>query len=389
MPIHCKKAPAFILISLGLALLASDALGKGRPEWCTKAPGSDLNYLYFSGFTSSAKSLDDCRGLAESNALNNLVNHFGVTVQSNLSSDTREKDGDYTYSHKVSLEIQGRQVPLTGWKVIDTYHKGKRKKHDCCALLAYPKSEYAKTQELLKQAEQAKATTAINLYRQGTALLAANNATEALSTFQRAFKSASELPALTVLDDPVIKTVSALKNELAAGIDKAERMIGESWKTVAVHVLMLCDGELVPQSQTTRNITSFTKKIATENGFRISRINLDDDEVQALLDGDTDAAKSAGAKAKADWLLVVVLDNSLTSEDMQIYYMQSTGRVELVQANSGRSVHVERLDQVKGASITKTKAMENGVSQLESGIKDAASQCLKNVGIETNGKGRI
>ena len=34
---------------------------------------------------------------------------------------------------------------------------------------------------------------------------------------------------------------------------------------------------------------------------------------------------------------------------------------------------MERLDQVKGASITKTKAMENGVSQLESDIKDAAS----------------
>ncbi|HOS63109.1 MAG TPA: hypothetical protein PLA59_12005, partial [Myxococcota bacterium] len=121
----------------------------------------------------------------------------------------------------------------------------------------------------------------------------------------------------------------------------------------------------------------------------ISRINLDDDEVQALLDGDADAARSAGAKAKADWLLVVVLDNSLASENMQIYYMHSTGRVELVQANSGRSVRVERLDQVKGASITKTKAMENGVSQLESGIKDAASRCLKDVGIETNGKGRI
>lgn len=368
--------PARLALMLAAATVAQVATAGERPEWTVRTPSATHDTLFFTGFASDARTMEDARALAVQKAMHEISSFFGSTVQGRLASTATDRNRDFQYDVQVSIQIQGRQVPLRQVRVVQFHHESRRNAHDAWVLVAYPRAEYMTTLDELRRTDQDRAATGLELLRQGRRLLAEGRAREAGETLRRGLDGVTGLQPLVTVDDPAIRSAQALERELRAAIDAADRELGQSWRTVAVHVLLLHDDKPAPREPPVAEFGAAVRERVAARGLPVARTALDDAQVRALLEGDKAAAAQAGNRARADWLLVVVLEARFTSEMHGQYFAEAIGRVELVEAATGLSSVVQDLGAAKAGHVTRPNALNKAAAGLRGGLDAAIHACL-------------
>ncbi|MDX9982282.1 MAG: hypothetical protein RBU25_19835, partial [Lentisphaeria bacterium] len=98
-------------------------------------------------------------------------------------------------------------------------------------------------------------------------------------------------------------------------------------------------------------------------GLAASATGLDDATATDILAGYPGVATRAGAAARADWLLLVLVDARFTSELYGQFFAEAGGRVELIESATGRRVNIADLTVVKGGHVSRRNALNRAASQ--------------------------
>lgn len=359
---------------------ASAARSDNQLDWIRRTPPHSPTMLYFTGSNTGAKKKDDAFRMALQDAFGNVSLFLGATVESSFSSREGERDRNYSYDVEASVQIRSRKVPLRQVRVVQHHHEVHRARHDAWVLVAYPRVEYERTLAELRRDDADRASSGLYLFRQGKALLEEGRTNEAVEAFRRGLESIEGIDGLTPVDDPVWRTAMVLDQQLRAELKVAERALSESWRTVAVGVLLVYDGVATDSEPLATEILARTQNQVAAAGLAAARTELlNEAHIRKMLAGDRAAAAMIGSQARSDWLLLVDLNGRFTSEIYGQFFAAVTGKVVLVNVKTGQNRMVVPLTESKGGHITRQTALNDAVARLRDAVERAVEQCLAQI----------
>lgn len=177
------------------------------PSWFSTPP-TGAQALYFVGDADLADSEHDARRLAVEHALAELAVYCGATVDSKFSSNSSETNGNVEQKVDFSVQLHGASVSIQKAVIKQTrVQKSTQHGYRAFALLAWPKSEYARLMQV--QVEQALA--AAERLEQARVALAARDFKTAEPHVQAAEDNVKQAPAALSLSHPKYANVGSLQ----------------------------------------------------------------------------------------------------------------------------------------------------------------------------------
>lgn len=368
------------VVATTAASCARVARPEDRPAWTLRSPAHSPTTLYFAGFTSGARTEEDALEMALHDALGRVSLFLGTTVESRFKSREAERNRKYEYDIEASVQIRSRKVPLRQVRVDQSHHEVHGAKHHAWVLVTYPRAEYERTLAELRRDDADRASSGLYLLREGMAKLQEGRADEAADAFQRGLDSMAGIEGMTPVDDPTWRAAWALEQELRAQLKAADRILSESWRTVAVGVLLAYDGKATDSEPVAAEVHARTQNQVAASGLAAAETEqVEEARTRAALAGDGAAVASVGAETRSDWLLLVELDGRFTSEIYGQFFATATGRVVLVNVRTRQNQMVVPLTTTKGGHITRQAALNTAVAGLRDAVASAVDQCLAQV----------
>jgi hypothetical protein len=131
-----------------------------KPAWTNRHENwieEDNSFLFIGRFEGARTKLG-ARKNSLSNALSHFSNYFGVTISSEFTEKTGEKNGVYNYEIDLFAKHKGTRVILKRFNVKDFYYEvrrvGKRNIYTSMMLVEVPKDEMARIEKKLKPGQE-------------------------------------------------------------------------------------------------------------------------------------------------------------------------------------------------------------------------------------------
>jgi hypothetical protein len=164
-----KITPYFIACSLCILLLAGCTAATSQtakpalvPGWCKAAGLGSANQIEYTGRADAAPSREEAIAQASAQALSQLTNELGMTVQSQSTLKQRETNGVFSSDVKLEVSIASKPINVRGVRVVRQFAAEQGQGFTACAEVSIPAQE----KKRLKRLELNK--TALVLHCSGT-----------------------------------------------------------------------------------------------------------------------------------------------------------------------------------------------------------------------------
>jgi hypothetical protein len=366
------------LALLALALAPAAARAQGRPTWVDRPPAHTAEKLYFVEAATGAKSAVLARDLAMRKAMAAVQAYFGQSVKSEMVSEEYERDQQYHYTIRAAIKLEGVDVQLNGVRVEETWMRepGDGKTDwDCWMLVSYPRAEYDTAIKKMHEAFVARGTRALELFREGKALVDGGRPEEALARLAQAGETLKTVRNVVELPDPVVRNSDVLGTEIEAAVKAAQELKTRARRTVAVKILVTADGKPLAGGLADE-VRSDAVGMVGRHELAAAAGAPGDAEALKVMAGDAALAGRIGASLASWYLLIGWIDAKFTSEVYGQFFAEATGSAVLVDALTGRAIVAKDLGRVKAGHVTRADACSKAASGLRKPLSAALDEML-------------
>lgn len=359
-------------------LFLSAGYVEAKPDWIDHPPAHTEDKLYFVEGATGAKSAVLARDLALRKAMAAVQAYFGQTIKSELISEEYERDQKYQSMVKLSIRLEGVEVELKGVRIEETWMRepdASRQDWDCWMLVSYPRSEYEATLKKMRDALEARARRALELFREARDLSSRGMYLDALARLEQAKDLLATLRTPVALPDTSIKDTDVLASEVKAAINEANAQKDQARKTVAVKLVFTVASN-VSSADFIENARAEVIGVVGRHGLTAAAGEPTELSALEIIRGNEVMAKQVGAELKASYLLIGLINASDTSEIYGQFFAEASGKVALIDAITGRVIGAKELERKKGGYVTKEGARAKAAQELKGPLYEAAGLLL-------------
>ncbi len=216
---------------------------KRKPNWLTKPPSPDSQFLYFVGVKTGAETLEEGKESAIKNSIGEIVDYFGIKAK------TRYEEEKNALSSKIMDQIIAKgEARISGVGIEEMYYEQWEESgyhiYDVFILLRYPRAEIEKEKMRLEAEKNRKRNEAEEIFNLAKGLKEKGEIASALENYSQALKSLKEIEGAETMYRKILneatqmlgkiklevlpydkkgKTTEGLKNSLAVKITYQNR----------------------------------------------------------------------------------------------------------------------------------------------------------------------
>ena len=321
----------FTIIGCGVSVkVIKNTSRPEKPSWVERLPIASSS-LYFVGIKTKASTLEEGEKEATQDALSQIANYLGTTVNYNMEIERNNHEKMVTGYIKVKSGTKVIEASIVDTYYIKTTYIGNRtiEEYDVYVLVKLPKDVIPKILAANKKEKETKVMTAYNLFVKGKALEEKRMYEQANNLYNQALDLLSDTTEIVGISDSTIKNNIELQQTLINRI----REINQAMK----RVLIIVDEKNMSIEREHSILADNLAEVLTKNGyiltpFPIQSMYQTNGFVSRILSGDKNTINEIAEKTGAMYIVAGRVNTTYSSEVMGQYCYYAIGDIKMIQA---------------------------------------------------------
>ncbi len=343
-----------------------------KPSWVDRLP-VESSSLYFVGIKTKASTLDEGQKEAMQDALSQIANYLGTTVNYNMEIERKNHEKITTGYIKVKSGTKVIEASVADTYYIKTTYIGNRtiEEYDVYVLVKLPKYVIPKILAANKEEKEKKVMAAYNLFVRGKVFEEKRMYGQAMNLYNQALDLLPDTTEVVGISNRTIKNNIELQQTLINSLHE----INQAMK----RVLIIVEEKNMSIKRAHSILADNLAGVLTNNGYILTSLPIQSvyqttELVKRILSGDKNTINWIAEKTGAMYIVAGRADTTYSSEVMGQYCYYAVGDIKMIQA-FGSTRTIENIPlKISGFHQEKEQA---GLNALADAGKEAGQAIIK------------